>query len=109
MIGVMPQEREVGNDFCLDVRLSVDAGKFVSENIETTVSYADIYDIIADEMSKQWLLLESVAKEIAERILRFKVTIQDVDVKITKLSVPITGIDGFCSVEYCAERHDLSI
>lgn len=99
-IGVFEQERKVGNEFIVDVTVVADAATFVDECLETSLSYADIFAVVSDMMGREWKLLESVAKSIAG-ILREKwQTISQVSVKITKLAVPITGIQGVCSVEY---------
>lgn len=99
-IGVMPQEREVGNNFIVDVSLVIDASGFEYENLETTISYAEIYEIVADEMKIKRQLLESTATTIAERIEKTWNNAQHIKVKITKLTPPISGIDGHSSVEY---------
>ena len=101
-IGVGPQEREVGNEFSVDVEVEYDAGRFVSERLETTISYADIYDIVASEMApeKEWLLLESVAVAIAGQILERWDEVERGKIRIAKLAVPLKGIHGSASVEY---------
>lgn len=60
-IGVFDQERSVGNEFRVDLTAVADASGFRSENLDTTVSYADIYDVVAEAMRREWLLLESVS------------------------------------------------
>jgi len=100
-IGLLDQERKVGNDFRVDVSVETDATNFEYENLNTSISYADIFDIISNQMEEERLLLESTAKSIAEVIKRRWACILDVNVKITKMSPPINGIQGVCSVEYC--------
>ena len=99
-IGVFDQERIVGNEFAVDVEVELDADSFESENLDTTVSYADIYDKISVNMKGEWLLLESVAKRIADDICNSWAQARRCCVKITKLSVPVSGIQGKSSVEY---------
>ena len=99
-IGVAEQERTVGNEFSADIAVEYDASMFDSENLSSTISYADLYEILKDLMSDSWLLLESVAYECADRIITRWPTVQKIAIKITKLSAPITGIQGKCSVEY---------
>jgi dihydroneopterin aldolase len=103
-IGVFDQERSVGNEFRVDLTAVADASGFRSENLDTTVSYADIYDVVAEAMRREWLLLESVSSYIADTVLDRWTLISDVKVCITKLSPPIPGIQGVCSVEYDACR-----
>lgn len=103
-IGVFDQERTVGNEFVVDVMATVCADGFVSENLATTVSYADIYRVVEDAMSLEWLLLESAAKHIADAVLDNWNVMKEVRVRITKTSAPISGIQGVCSVEYVSDR-----
>lgn len=99
-IGVFEQERKVGNEFSVDVTVVTDASHFIEENLETSLSYADVYSVVSEVMGEEWQLLESAAKNIAESLkMRWNI-ISGVTVKISKLAVPIVGIQGVCSVEY---------
>ena len=102
-IGVYSQERCVGNEFAVSVSFAVDASGFVSEDIRSTVSYADVYLIVEEEMKREWLLLESVCASIADRISCRFPCVKDMRVKISKLAPPIPGIQGECSVEYAED------
>lgn len=99
-IGVFPEERMIGNDFILNISVSFNATRFKSENLDTTISYADIYEIVAKEMQIKWLLLESVAKEIGDNILNKWDFITEISIKIEKVNPPIPGMKGSGSVEY---------
>lgn len=100
-IGVDAQERTVGNDFRVDLRIVTDADNFQTENVYTVISYADVYEIVEWAMKQQWLLIESAAKAIHTRIYeKWPGKIFDISVKITKLTPPIKGIQGSASVEY---------
>lgn len=99
-IGVGQQEQEVGNEFSVDCEIEVSADKFVSEELDTTVSYAEVYALIDEIMKLKWRLLESATKAIAERIFEKWPEVGQVSVKITKRTPPISGIQGSCSVEY---------
>lgn len=103
-IGVFDQERAVGNEFSVDVTVEVAATGFESENLDTTISYADIYEVVREAMSGEWLLLESVAKSVAETIKQRWKSVGEVKIKISKLAAPIPGIQGVCSVEYLSAK-----
>lgn len=103
--GVLPQEKIVGNEFRVDIGVSFDApAAFSDADIETTVSYAHLYDIAREVMETPFQLLETVAAEIADRIADRFGTVDEIKVKINKLRPPISGFDGSASVEYCWER-----
>lgn len=103
-IGVFEQERTVGNEFLVNVSIEIDGKNFRTEQLDTTLSYADIYDEIAGTMKREWLLLESAAEEICRRISGRWEQVKCVDIKIIKLAPPISGIDGDCGIEYFFEK-----
>ncbi|MDE7401978.1 MAG: dihydroneopterin aldolase, partial [Muribaculaceae bacterium] len=45
-IGVFQYERTIGNEFQVNVAVEISAENFVSESLDTTISYADLYDIV---------------------------------------------------------------
>ncbi len=96
--GVMPQEREVGQDYEVDVTLHLlDAaavGALLHDQLDATVNYAEAHEEIRREMAQPSALLEHVAFRIAHSLLtRFSKT-ESVDVSITKICPPIEGFDG---------------
>lgn len=99
-IGVSEQERLVGNEFVVNVAYSVPAENFVSESLQTTVSYADIFEIVKRRMMSEWLLLESAAQAISTDIQKAFPQIDALSVSLTKTSVPLTGMDGTATVRY---------
>ncbi|MBD5206453.1 MAG: dihydroneopterin aldolase [Bacteroidales bacterium] len=99
-IGVFEQERTVGNEFLIDCKVKVSTEDFEPENLDSSISYASIFEEIAAIMSQDWKLLESVAMAIARKLLSRWPQILNVSVKITKVAPPISGIQGQCSVEY---------
>lgn len=99
-IGVAPQEQKVGNLFRVSVAAEYDAALYVDEQLDSTISYADIYDIVAAEMARTFSLLETGARNIASSIMTKWPAVNHCSVKIVKCSAPISGISGECCVEY---------
>lgn len=99
-IGVLDFERAEGNDFEVNVELTVGSESFKPEMLDTTISYDDVYEVVEANMQREWLLLESVACAIHDGITGRWPQVRDVRVKITKMHPPIPGIRGSCSVEY---------
>lgn len=99
-IGVFTQERKVGNEFRVSISIKYDASDFEDENLETTISYADVYEIIKLQMDGEHLLLESVAKCITDTISKQWKNIVEISTSICKVAPPIPGITGSCAVEY---------
>lgn len=99
--GVMEQERRVGNEFAVDVTVTVAATEgILRDELEGTVSYADLYEVVRQEMSVPSQLLEHVAYRIGQSIRREFYQVKGVTVSVTKLSPPIAGCRGAATVTY---------
>ena len=98
--GVEPQERKVGNDYLLSLRLQypIDAA-MLSDNVLDTVNYADVYRIAEQEMQVPSNLLERVAYRMADRIFRRFAFVEAVDIQLTKLTPPMGTNQGGAGVE----------
>lgn len=103
-IGVLEQERNVGNDFRVNVEITYPASGFVSEDLDSSINYADIYDIISCIMRKDHLLLETVSSKIGNEIKSLFSNLLRIKVEVIKISPPINGIIGEASVEYFYEK-----
>ena len=63
--GVAPQERTVGNTFIVDLLLTADVeAATVSDNLDDTINYAEVYAVVKQEMDRPSLLLEAVSGRI---------------------------------------------
>lgn len=98
--GVLEQERITGGDFTVSVRvgypLSVAAD---SDNVEDTLNYASLYELIKREMQKPSRLLEHVAGRIGESIFSAFPKAENAMVRITKQNPPMGGSMDGASVE----------
>lgn len=99
-IGVSEQERKVGNEFCINIAILYSAEKFINEDLSSTISYADIYDLIDLEMKKEAMLLETVAKSLTFKISSKWQECMEIETEICKIHPPISGIIGNCAVKY---------
>ena len=69
--GVAPQETAIGNEFIINLRLKTDFGKATeTDEVEDTVSYADIYAALKEEMELPSKLLEHVCGRIVKRLFQ---------------------------------------
>lgn len=99
-IGVLEQERKVGNEFIVDICVFIPADKFIEEDISTSVNYAVIYDIIENVMGEELLLLETAASRTEKRIRETFPSAGEIRVNIAKVNPPIPGVQGCAAVEY---------
>lgn len=90
--GVMPQEREVGAWFTIDLELTInDHSCTDSDSIDGTVSYADVYDIVRREMNIPSNLLEHVCKRISESIYSTFAQVERIEITLYKDTPPMGG------------------
>lgn len=87
--GVMPQERLTGNDYTIDIKIGYDVSlAMVSDNVDDTINYAEVYKIVDQEMGVPSQLLERVAYRIGDRLSRKFTSITSINIKLTKLNPP---------------------
>lgn len=97
--GVLDFERESGNEFIVDLSVRIPFDKrIVDDELEGTVSYADLYEIVKEEMEVPRKLLEKVANEIAIRIKEKFPEVTMGFIKIEKVRPPIPTLLGSASV-----------
>lgn len=97
--GVMDQERKIGNEFKVTVRVEIPYSPVIkNDNLEDTISYADLFTIVREEMAIPRCLLETVADSIAERITDKWPQIQTGQITICKSTPPISNIIGEAEV-----------
>lgn len=94
--GVLPEERQEGNTFVVDLLLHTDFSPAIcSDNLADTINYADVYEVVRGEMSIPSNLLEHVCGRIAASLLDAFAGLSCVRVRVTKKNPPIEGA-GSC-------------
>ncbi|MCH5236049.1 MAG: dihydroneopterin aldolase [Muribaculaceae bacterium] len=97
--GVMEEERKNGNEFRVSLSVFIPYNNEIAlDDIDATVSYADLYEIVKEEMAKPKNLLETVAQRIVLDIKSNFPQIKRGEVTIEKMHPPIPGILGTASV-----------
>ncbi len=88
--GVMPEEKVVGTDFLVSLRVGYDFSRAMeSDNVEDTVSYADLYELVKREMAITSDLVEHVAGRIVRSIKSEFPQVTSIDLRLTKLNPPM--------------------
>jgi dihydroneopterin aldolase len=96
----MPQERQVGADILLDLRVGYPLEQAMqSDEVADTLNYAALYDLVAREMQQPSKLLEHVAGRIAEAISQTFPQITSIDLELTKQNPPMGADCEGASVE----------
>ncbi|MDO4671334.1 dihydroneopterin aldolase [Falsiporphyromonas endometrii] len=90
--GVFEQERVVGNTFVVNLDIQMDfLQAALTDELNATISYADLYEVVKEEMAKPSKLLENVAGRILNRLADEFEEIQDITLEVAKLNPPFGG------------------
>ena len=88
--GVDPQEAIVGAWYTVSITMNADATAAVlSDDLDGTVNYAKVADIVKQQMLVRSALLEHVAGRIAQSLLNEFPTLQSVTVTVSKENPPV--------------------
>ncbi len=105
--GVGRQEREVGNEFIVDLRLKVDISSAIrTDSVTDTVSYADVYEAVKEEMSIPSGLLEHAGGRIVDRLFRDFPQLKAVELILSKRNPPMGADIESAGVEIRLRRDE---
>lgn len=103
--GVLPQEQLTGNDYIINVRVGYDISRAMqTDDVADTLNYAEVYNIIKEEMSTPSKLIEHVAGRIATRLMDSYSQISSVMLRITKCNPPMGADCDGAGVEILVKR-----
>lgn len=97
--GVLSQERTVGNDYVINVEVGYPWQRsMTTDNVNDTLNYAVLADLIVEEMNVPSQLLEAVAGRIAERIKSEFCEVTSITLDIKKVNPPVNHDTDGCGV-----------
>ncbi len=98
--GVLEQERKVGNEFEISLKMEVEMEMALkNDDLDKTVNYADVIDLVKHEMDIPSQLLENVAWRIATAPRERYTSLRSVTVKVAKLTPPVQALLNSVAVE----------
>lgn len=98
--GVLPQERLVGGEYVVSLRVHYDFSRAMETDcVDDTLNYADLCALVGREMDVPSLLLEHVAGRIVRSILDQWPEATAIDLRITKVNPPMGADCGGAGVE----------
>ena len=90
--GVFAQEQRVGNHFIVELTFWADIAESLHrDELEETISYADVYEVIKAEMTIPSRLLEHVVGRISERLFATFPRMQRIALTLSKCNPPFPG------------------
>lgn len=88
--GVLPQERTVGGDFVVTLRIGYPFEQAMeTDAVGDTLDYAAVYRLVEREMALPSQLLEHVAGRVVKALLRDFPQIVSIDLWLTKVCPPM--------------------
>ena len=103
--GYYPEEQLIGNHFLVSVEVSFLPSND-TENIDNTVNYEVLNDIILEEMRNTQKMLETVVKNMMDRILGNYPFLRRAEVGIKKLHPAMPGDIHHSFVQLCYSSDD---
>jgi dihydroneopterin aldolase len=92
--GIFEGEERVGNPYIVNLEVKYDESQRNFDDINNTISYVDLYDIVKQRMQIPTGLLEKVCESIIRRIKHQYSYIKEVNLSIYKLQAPIENLNG---------------
>ncbi len=90
--GVLPQEKTVGNFFKINLILTAPLEKAIADDeLESTINYATVYDLVKKEMDIPSKLLEHAAGRILNALKNEFPQLTAIEIALSKLNPPIGG------------------
>jgi len=90
--GCFEEEQIIGNSFIVDIYMETDTEEAeLSDDLDKTVNYADVFELIKKEMSVKSKLLEHVGRRIMNAVEQTYPQIEAIELKIAKMNPPIGG------------------
>ena len=98
--GLYPEERQKGNDFVVNMKVSYLPQSGTITALEDTIDYAALFEIINKAMQQPVDLLETLIQTIAHNAHGKYPKIKEVVVSVEKLNPPIDKFSGSATVTY---------
>jgi dihydroneopterin aldolase len=90
--GCLIEEGKIGSDYRVDLEIKTDLRKSAeTDDLQDTVDYVHLNNIVAEEMAERAKLLEHVAHRIILRTFRELPQVSRIKVGVSKLNPPIGG------------------
>ena len=105
-VGVLDEERELGQLFTLDIFLWTDFKKCTeNDDIKKTVDYSKLVQILKDQSKKIYCFtIEKYSNSILE-IINNEFKLSKIKIILTKCNPPIKGFDGKVSIVRILENN----
>lgn len=103
--GLYPEEKANGNTFIVTVHIDVSTDfEFTNDELDHSIDYTRVYQLIKAEMEQPRGLLEAVAMSISKKIINQFTLADSVVVSVSKVNPPIGGPCAKTTVSLTSHR-----
>ncbi|EDP69506.1 dihydroneopterin aldolase [Flavobacteriales bacterium ALC-1] len=103
--GCLKEETAIGSDYRVDVEVIANLDKSAkSDNLNHTVDYVFLNNVVREEMAKPSKLLETVAQRILDRIFSEDEMVTKAAVSVSKINPPIGGDVEMVTIKLSQKR-----
>lgn len=111
--GCLKEERIIGSDYLVNLTAKADLSKScVTDQLNDTIDYVTLQQIVKEEMAIPSNLLEHVAQRIIERCGHTFDNLYSIKVEVAKLNPPIQGdvasVSISCKKEFKRKKSSIS-
>ncbi len=98
-VGVLDEERKLGQLFTLDIFLWTDFDKCTADDdIKKTIDYSKLVEILKDQSKKIYCFTIEKYSNAILQIINQEFKLSKIKIILTKCNPPITGFDGRVSI-----------
>ncbi|HET8808939.1 MAG TPA: dihydroneopterin aldolase [Flavobacteriaceae bacterium] len=103
--GCLTEEGKIGSDYRIDLTIKANLKKSAkSDNLQDTVDYVRLNQIVKEEMAIPSKLLEKVAERILSRVFKELKLVKKASVRVSKINPPLGGDVEMVSVKLTKRR-----
>ena len=93
--GCLDEEGRIGGKYRIDIKALADFNDCAdTDDLNKTVDYVIVYDLVKEEMAIRSKLIETVAKRIALKLKAQYAWVSEWEVSLTKFNPPVGGSLG---------------
>lgn len=92
--GLYDDELKTGNTYQVDLSVKYDEGLRTFEDLESTINYVKLYEIVSVRMQSSTHLIERLCHDIAKDIKLQYPFILEIMISLYKLQAPIENFEG---------------
>jgi dihydroneopterin aldolase len=98
--GCLAEEAAIGSDYRVDLEIKTDLRKSaISDQLEDTVDYVFLNQVVKEEMAIRAQLLEQVAHRIIVRVFKESAAVSRILIRVSKINPPIGGDVEMVTIE----------